>query len=61
MVAEVANAGYYTEAMALLEQANTLLAQQPDHTLKRSRASYEADIANLRHLFNNAIQQEARP
>jgi len=59
MVAEVASAGYHTEAIKLLDQSEQVLAQQPDRSLKRSRESYEEDIANLRQLFNNALEQEA--
>lgn len=59
MVAEVAGSGYYREAIKLLDQSEQVLAQQPDRSLKRSRESYEEDIANLRQLFNNALEQEA--
>jgi hypothetical protein len=59
MVAEVASAGYYMEAMQLLDQSEQVLARQPDRSLKRSRESYEVDIANLRQQFNNALEQEA--
>lgn len=60
MVAEVASAGYYMEAMQLLDQSEQVLAEQSDRSLKRSRVTYEADINNLRQLFNNALKQEAR-
>jgi tetratricopeptide (TPR) repeat protein len=59
MVAEVASAGYYTEALKLLDQSEQVLAEQSDRSLKRSRVTYEADINNLRQLFNNALEQEA--
>jgi len=59
IVVEVASAGYYMEAMQLLDQSEQVLARQPDRSLKRSRESYELDIANLRQQFNNALEQEA--
>lgn len=57
MVAEVATAGYPTEAITLLEQAEMVFKQQEDRKLKRSRASYEKDIKNLHSALNDAITQ----
>lgn len=57
MVAEVATAGYATEAITLLEQTEQIFKQQEDRKLKRSRASYEKDIKNLHSTLNDAITQ----
>lgn len=57
MVAEVATAGYATEAITLLEQTEQIFKQQEDRKLKRSRASYEKDIKNLHSALNEAIMQ----
>lgn len=57
MVAEVATAGYATEAITLLEQTEQIFKQQEDRKLKRSRASYEKDIKNLHSALNDAITQ----
>lgn len=57
MVAEVATAGYATEAITLLEQTEQVFKQQEDRKLKRSRASYEKDIKNLHSALNEAITQ----
>lgn len=57
MVAEVATAGYPTEAITLLEQTEQIFKQQEDRKLKRSRASYEKDIKNLHSALNEAITQ----
>lgn len=57
MVAEVATAGYATEAITLLEQTEQIFKHQEDRKLKRSRASYEKDIKNLHSALNDAITQ----
>lgn len=57
MAAEVATAGYATEAITLLEQTEQIFKQQEDRKLKRSRASYEKDIKNLHSALNDAITQ----
>lgn len=57
MVAEVASAGYFIEALELLNQASQVFAQQPDRSLKRTRASYETDIAYLYETLRNSIEQ----
>ncbi len=56
MVAEMATAGYPKEALALLEQATQVLDQQDPRKLKRSRLSYEQDIAHLQRALNEAIK-----
>lgn len=56
MVAEMGTAGYPEEALALLEQAAQVLAQQDSRKLKRSRMSYEQDIAYLESAFKEAIK-----
>jgi len=56
MVAEMASAGYLEEALLLLEQAGQILEGQNSSNLKRSRASYEQDIAYLRSALKAAIQ-----
>ena len=56
MVAEMGSAGYPEEALTLLEQATQVLAQQDSRKLKRSRMSYEHDIAHLESAFKEAIK-----
>lgn len=58
MVAEVASGGHPKEALALLEQATKVLAQQDSRKLKRSRTSYEQDIAYLDSALKEAIKTE---
>ncbi|WP_312920776.1 tetratricopeptide repeat protein [Stutzerimonas nitrititolerans] len=58
MVAEMGSAGYPEEALALLEQATQVLAQQDSRKLKRSRMSYEQDIAYLESAFKAAIKTQ---
>lgn len=58
MVAEVASGGHPKEALALLEQATKVLAQQDSRKLKRSRTSYERDIAYLDSALKEAIKTE---
>jgi tetratricopeptide (TPR) repeat protein len=55
MVAEMASAGYPEEALALLDQASLVLAQQETRKLKRSRGSYERDIAYLKSVLQNEM------
>jgi len=57
MVSEVASAGYFTEALKLLDQTNQVFAQQSDRSLKRTRASYEADFSYLYETLRNSIEQ----
>lgn len=59
MVAEVASSGHPKEALALLKQAAQVLAQQDSRKLKRSRISYERDIANLESALKEAIKTES--
>lgn len=54
MVAQMANAGHLKQALDLLEQA-TILAEQEPRTLKRSRASYEREIAHLHSVLQQAL------
>ncbi len=54
MVALMANAGHFANALRLLDQAETLYRQQSDRTLKRSRTLYDQEIARLRTLLNDA-------
>lgn len=56
MVAEMGAAGHPQEALALLQQATQVLAQQDSRKLKRSRMSYERDIAYLENALNEAIK-----
>lgn len=56
MVAEMASAGYPEEALALLEQASQILAQQDSRELKRSRSSYEQDIVYLEGALKEAMK-----
>lgn len=58
MVSEVASGGHPKEALALLEQATQVLAQQDSRKLKRSRTSYERDIAYLDSALKEAIKTE---
>lgn len=55
MVAEMGSAGYPEEALALLVQASQVLAQQDSRKLKRSRMSYEQDIAYM----EGALREDA--
>ncbi|MBL4833802.1 MAG: tetratricopeptide repeat protein [Pseudomonas sp.] len=54
MVAEMASADHPVEALALLEQATEVLARQESRKLKRSRRSYEKDIAYLKNVLKKA-------
>jgi len=56
MVAEMGTAGYPEKALALLEQATQVLAQQDSRKLKRSRMSYEQDIAYLEGALREAMK-----
>lgn len=56
MVAEMGNAGYPEKALALLEQAAQVLAQQDSRKLKRSRMSYEQDITYLKGALREAMK-----
>lgn len=56
MVAEMGNAGYPEKALALLEQAAQVLAQQDSRELKRSRMSYEQDITYLKGALREAMK-----
>ena len=60
MVALVATAGSFDQALRLLDQAEALYRQQPDRTLKRSRIVYDQEFARLRATLINE-QQAARP
>ncbi|WP_275547211.1 tetratricopeptide repeat protein [Pseudomonas sp. Marseille-Q0931] len=55
MVAEMGTAGYPEKALALLEQATQVLAQQDSRKLKRSRMSYEQDITYLKDALREAM------
>lgn len=48
MVALTGNAGYYQEALQLLEKAETLYQTQPNRRLKHSRRIYDREIARIR-------------
>jgi tetratricopeptide (TPR) repeat protein len=48
MVAEMAERGYFKEAMRLLDQAELLYEKQSTRSLKRSRTSYDYEIKRLR-------------
>tara|TARA_Y100001970_G_scaffold223851_1_gene275689 strand:+ start:6056 stop:7987 length:1932 start_codon:yes stop_codon:yes gene_type:complete len=54
MVAEMGSAGYPQEALSLLVQANEVLARQDSRKLRRSRASYEQDVAYLEDTLKEA-------
>ena len=54
MVAEMGSAGYPQEALSLLGQANEVLARQDSRKLRRSRASYEQDVAYLEDTLKEA-------
>ncbi len=56
MVAEMGSAGYPEKALELLEQATQVLAQQDSRKLKRSRMSYEQDIAYLEGALREAMK-----
>lgn len=58
MVAEMASSGHPKEALALLKQATQVLAHQDSRKLKRSRTSYERDIAYLDSALKEAIKTE---
>src|SRR5690606_14583160 len=59
MVAEMASAGYPEEALALLVQAKEVLARQDSRKLKRSRASYEKDVAYLEDTLKEALASQS--
>lgn len=58
MVAEMGSAGYPQEALSLLVQANEVLARQDSRKLKRSRASYEQDVAYLEDTLKEALANQ---
>lgn len=58
MVAEMGSAGYPENALALLEQASQVLAQQESRKLKRSRMSYEQDITYLKSALREAMNTQ---
>lgn len=58
MVAEMGNAGHPQQALALLEQAAGVLAGQDSRKLKRSRSSYEQDIAHLKSALQQAFTSQ---
>lgn len=58
MVAEMASAGYPEEALSLLVEANEVLARQDSRKLKRSRASYEQDVAYLEDTLKEALASQ---
>lgn len=58
MVAEMGTAGYPEKALALLEQAAQVLAQQDSRKLKRSRMSYEQDITYLKSALREAMNTQ---
>lgn len=60
MVALVASAGYPSNALILLKQANTVFERQSDLKLKRSRHSYERDFEYLENELLDAEKQENR-
>ncbi len=51
MVAHMGNAGYPHQALQLLDAARKVYAQQPERTLKRSKATYDMEINRLHHLL----------
>ena len=57
MVSVLAQYGHYDSALALLEQASEVLANQPDNTLSRNRSTYAAEIERLRLLI---LEDQAR-
>lgn len=57
MVSEMATSGYIQQALLLLEQAEHVLKNQKSSTLKRSRASYEADIQYLYDVLTVELQK----
>lgn len=57
-VANMGNSGYLSHALLLLDEAQRLYLQQPDKTLKRSRASYDADIERFRHVLLQAMKAQ---
>ena len=59
MVAEMGSAGYPQEALSLLVQANEVLARQDSRKLKRSRASYEQDVAYLEDTLKEALANQS--
>lgn len=59
MVAEMGSAGYPQEALSLLVQANEVLARQESRKLKRSRASYEQDVAYLEDTLKEALANQS--
>lgn len=62
MVAEMASAGHFNEAVKLLDQASAIMSQQDPRTLKRSRVSYEQDRLNLRKALGESMNdQNAAP
>lgn len=59
MVAEMGSAGYPQEALSLLVQANEVLARQDSRKLRRSRASYEQDVAYLEDTLKEALANQS--
>lgn len=58
MVALMANARYYGEALRLLDQAEAIYRQQPERTLKRSRTVYYLEFIRLRNTLNEERTSE---
>lgn len=55
IVALVANAGYLEDASRLLDQSESIFRQQPDRTLKRSRAIYAQEVARIRQVLSESL------
>lgn len=55
MVSEMASAGYPSKALQLLDIATEVLKGQESRKLKRSRESYERDIAYLRNVLQDDL------
>lgn len=51
MVAEMGNAGHPAQALRLLAHAQLILDQQPERTLKLSRATYRREIDRIRGIL----------
>lgn len=51
MVAEMASEGYHSDAIKLLDQANSIYQKQEVKTLKRSKAEYDFEIPRLKQVI----------
>ena len=55
-VANMANSGYVSHALVLLDEAQQVLRQQPAGTLVRTRDAYDLEILRIRGVLQHALE-----